>query len=285
MVTIFTFPRPFKEPFLNAQKNAINSWKKIHPDVEIYLINDEENSSKAFAKKNGIKCIDGKFSEFGTPLLKDALEKIKQLAKHKDILFFNTDIIYIDGMLKSINKIHDSYEEYFVVGRRVNIDLDQKIDFNNKNYKSTLVDLYNKGDMHGLSGLDYWLFSKNLFEDIPNFRIGKPGYDSWLLANAHKKQIPTIDASKAIRILHQNHDYPQKKSKSYTIEYDINIKLLEGDSFSLRNCTLQIDESYQIKPASLFHRTFNYLNQFFIFKAILNFTRRIRDYSFKNAKK
>ena len=147
MVTIFTFPRPFKEPFLNAQKNAINSWKKIHPNVEIYLINDEENSSKAFAKKNGIKCIDGKFSEFGTPLLKDALEKIKQLAKHKDILFFNTDIIYIDGMLKSINKVHDSYEEYFVVGRRVNIDLDQKIDFNNKNYKSTLVDLYNKGDM------------------------------------------------------------------------------------------------------------------------------------------
>ena len=115
MFTIFTFPRPFKEPFLIPQINAINSWKKIHPDVEIVLINDEEDSSKIFAEKNGIKCINGKFSEYGTPLLKYALEKVQKIAKNKDIIFFNTDIIYIDGMIRSINKIHNHKQLFLII--------------------------------------------------------------------------------------------------------------------------------------------------------------------------
>lgn len=285
MFTIFTFPRPFKEPFLTPQINAINSWKKIHPDVEIFLINDEENSSKIFAKSNDIKCIDGKFSKYGSPLLKYALTEIKKQAKHNDILFLNTDIIYIDGFVTSIKAIRSHYNQYFVVGRRMDIDLNQKIDFSVENYKSVLIDLYNKGKLHNLSGLDFWLFSKNLFDDIPNFRIGKPGYDSWLLANAYKNSIPTIDASQTIRILHQNHYYPQKKSDSYVIEYDINIALMKNDSFSLRNCRYKLDKFYNIKSQSLHYRFFTYLNKFFIFQKILKTIRLIRDYSSKHAKK
>lgn len=285
MFTIFTFPRPFKEPFLTPQINAINSWKKIHSDVEIFLINDEENSSKIFAEANNIKCINGKFSKYGSPLLRYALNEIKKQAKHKDIVFLNTDIIYIDGFIRSINAIRSHYKEYFVVGRRKDIELKQKIDFSNDNYKSLLIDLYNRGQLHNLSGLDYWIFPKNLFNDIPDFRIGKPGYDSWLLANASKKLVPTIDASQTVRILHQNHYYPQKKSDSYTIEYDFNISLMKNDSFSLRNCRYKLDKFYNIKLQSLHYRFFTYLSKFIVFKKILKTIRLIRDLPYKHAKK
>ena len=127
MFTIFTFPRPFESPFNTPQLNAINSWKKIHKDIEIYLINDELNTAKEFPSKNKIKCIDGKFSKYGSPLLKDAIQSINTMAKNDIILFINTDIIYVDGIKRTTDIVLNNFDKYFIVGRRVDYDIDYEI--------------------------------------------------------------------------------------------------------------------------------------------------------------
>ena len=273
MFTIFTFPRPFKPPFNIPQLNAINSWKKIHKDIEIYLINDELNTAKEFAIKNKIKCIDGKFSKYGSPLLKDAIQSINSVARNDIILFINTDIVYVDGIKRTIDVVLNNFDKYFIVGRRVDYDIDYEISFNEEDYKEKLITMYKNGDIHGLSGLDYWMFPKNLFNKIPDFVIGKPGYDNWLLAESKRKSIPVIDASNAIRILHQNHYYPQKKLDSYKIEYDENIKKAEGLFSSLRNSDFVVDNSFILKKPNIFYQFFDYLNGFRLFRILLNITR------------
>lgn len=285
MFTIFTFPRPFQSPFNTPQLNAINSWKKIHKDIEIYLINDELNTAKEFAIKNEIKCIDGKFSKYGSPLLKDAIQSINSVAKNDVILFINTDIIYLDGIKRTMDIVLNNFDKYFIVGRRVDYDIDYKISFSDEDYKKKLITMYENGDMHGLSGLDYWIFPKNTFNEIPNFVIGKPGYDNWLLAESKRKSIPVIDASNTIRILHQNHYYPQKKSDSYKIEYDENLKKAGNLLGSLRNSDFVVDSSFLLKKPNIFYQFFDYLNDFRLVKILLNIIRRLRSFRSKNAKR
>jgi len=285
MFTIFTFPRPFQSPFNTPQLNAINSWKKIHKDIEIYLINDELNTAKEFAIKNEIKCIDGKFSKYGSPLLKDAIQSINSVAKNDVILFINTDIIYLDGIKRTMDIVLNNFDKYFIVGRRVDYDIDYKISFSDEDYKKKLITMHENGDMHGLSGLDYWIFPKNTFNEIPDFVIGKPGYDNWLLAESKRKSIPVIDASNTIRILHQNHYYPQKKSDSYKIEYDENLKKAGNLLGSLRNSDFVVDSSFLLKKPNIFYQFFDYLNDFRLVKILLNIIRQLRSFRSKNAKR
>jgi len=285
MFTIFTFPRPFKSPFNTPQLNAINSWKKIHKDIEIYLINDELNTAKEFAIKNKIKCIDGKFSKYGSPLLKDAIQSINSVARNDIILFINTDIVYVDGIKRTIDVVLNNFDKYFIVGRRVDCDIDYEISFNNEDYQKKLITMYKNGDMHGLSGLDYWVFPKNSFNEIPDFVIGKPGYDNWLLAESKRTSIPVIDASNTIRILHQNHYYPQKKSDSYKIEYDENLKKAGDLLGSLRNSDFVVDNSFLLKNPSIFYQFFDYLNGFRLVRILLNIIRGLRSFRSKNAKR
>ena len=145
--------------------------------------------------------------------------------------------------------------------------------------------MYKNGDMHGLSGLDYWVFPKNSFNEIPDFVIGKPGYDNWLLAESKRTSIPVIDASNTIRILHQNHYYPQKKSDSYKIEYDENLKKAGDLLGSLRNSDFVVDNSFLLKNPNIFYQFFDYLNGFRLVRILLNIIRGLRSFRSKNAKR
>ena len=50
MLTIFSTPKPFRGHIGVIQRNAIESWKRIHPDVEIILFGDEEERRRRRAK-------------------------------------------------------------------------------------------------------------------------------------------------------------------------------------------------------------------------------------------
>jgi hypothetical protein len=56
--------------------------------------------------------------------------------------------------------------------------------------------------------IDYFLFSKGLYyKKVPEFVIGRPGWDSWLLCYPLSIKVPVVDASQDVPAVHQNHDY------------------------------------------------------------------------------
>jgi len=56
--------------------------------------------------------------------------------------------------------------------------------------------------------MDYFVFDKGLYyQKIPEFVIGRPGWDPWLLWYALDAGVPVVDASAAVSAVHQNHDY------------------------------------------------------------------------------
>jgi hypothetical protein len=56
-------------------------------------------------------------------------------------------------------------------------------------------------------GSDYFIFPRDCFADMPEFAIGRAGWDNWMIYKARKEGWATVDATSSIMIIHQNHDY------------------------------------------------------------------------------
>ena len=55
--------------------------------------------------------------------------------------------------------------------------------------------------------IDYFAFSRGLYESIPPFVIGRIHWDHWLIWKARSSGAAVIDASPSVLAVHQNHDY------------------------------------------------------------------------------
>ena len=47
MLTIFTTAKPFRDRIATIQRNALQSWTLLHPDVEVIVFGDDPGSAEA----------------------------------------------------------------------------------------------------------------------------------------------------------------------------------------------------------------------------------------------
>ncbi len=228
MITIFSNVRPFKGPFDLIQRNAIKSWLALKPKCQVILFNDEENTASKIAEEFGVECLtDVATNEFGTQLLSDVFKQAQALAKFDVVAQVNSDIILMNDFLKAIEKIKQwtKGKPFFMIGRRFNINIKEPLEFGPDWERAFRERLKKEGQRHGMAGVDYWVFPRDFNFNPPPFNIGRVGMDSWLIYKARSSKIPVIDATEAVTIAHQNHDYPMRKTKSYWIETKRNLKL------------------------------------------------------------
>jgi hypothetical protein len=68
--------------------------------------------------------------------------------------------------------------------------------------------VYEYGSIDSVWAMDYFVFPKDSdLTVIPPFAVGRPGWDNWFVFRARNHRVPVIDATKAILVLHQRHDY------------------------------------------------------------------------------
>jgi hypothetical protein len=63
------------------------------------------------------------------------------------------------------------------------------------------------GRLHPPAGSDFFIFPRALFKDMPDFAIGRAGWDNWMIYHARQQGWPVIDATPSLMVIHQNHDY------------------------------------------------------------------------------
>lgn len=280
MITIFSNPRSFTGHFDIIQRNAIKSWLALKPACQIILLNDEQNTSIGVAREFGIECITNvACNEFGTPLLNDVFLKVKQAAKHDIIAQVNTDIIVMDDFLRTVRGVHDLLGErpFFMVGRRWDVDVAEPFNFTASNWEEVLRErICSQGSLHGMAGMDYWVFPRTFDFKPPAFVVGRPGMDSWLVFQARSHRIPVIDATDAVTIVHQNHNYPAKRSEHYELEKKRNIELAGGLScmMTLRDADWTFDRAGLRRPA-LPKRLYSFLSMFYPWRLLLALKRWI----------
>ena len=208
MHTIFATPKNFEGIFDVIQTNAIYSWRALGDEIEIIIFGDSKGSKEIARETNAIHIPNVKTSSNGVPYLSDLFSKADEVSSNQTLTFINADIILPINFLKPIKSIDEKLKRFLIVGYRWDIDITKKINFNNFNYNEVLWSkLIKKAKRHSSSGIDYFMFKKNTFPNLPNFVVGRPGYDNWLIWNARRRLIPVIDISKTVKVLHQNHHF------------------------------------------------------------------------------
>lgn len=205
MITIFTIPKPFVGENIINQVNAVQSWINVVKNAQIILWGDdkgvEEYSKILNVDYGGAVPRNG----FNTPLISTVFEKTKEIAKYDFLIYINTDIILIDDFNKIAFNYLKLYEKSIICGRRIDLALNRKLNFNIDWIADLKTEVTHKGLMHNNSGIDYILYKKDLNIKLKQFAVGRPGWDNWLLYYAKKNNIKVLDASQIVTAIHQNH--------------------------------------------------------------------------------
>ncbi len=207
-ITIFTAPKPFSDPHINIiQLNAVRSWKMLGPDAVVLLIGDE-NGIKEEARHLGVGHIpDVEVNSLGTPLVSSIFSLVRHASTSDHLIYLNADIILLPDTLKIIQQINQGNEDFLIVGRRWTLDLNSEIAFN-ANWANELKSrAVTQGKIHGPTAMDYFVFPKHLYQEIPPFAVGRAGWDNWMIYHAKQQPWPVIDVTPTMIVFHQNHDY------------------------------------------------------------------------------
>jgi hypothetical protein len=210
LLTIFTAPKPFTNPHIaTIQRNAILSWKNL-PDVEVIMMGHETGMEEV-AAEYGVRYLpEVTYSEFGTPLLSSMFQWACKVSDSPLMMVSNADVIYLPDLVTTARHAMEQAPQFLMLGQRWDMDITTLLDFG-PGWPERLQRGIANGEWgatrHPPLGSDYFIYPRDCFTDLPDFAIGRSGWDNWMIYRARILHWPAIDASQAITVIHQNHDY------------------------------------------------------------------------------
>jgi hypothetical protein len=256
LITIFTAPKPFTNPHIRLiQRNAIKSWLNLGQDVRVFLIGDEQGMPE-FAKETGLQHLTWVASNpLGTPLVSSIFAIARQMSASPLLAYVNADILLTPRFIEISRQVYSWEKKFLIVGQRHDLDLQEELEFNPGWDRDLLSDLQSRGRLHPPAGSDYFIFPRACFTNMPNFAVGRAGWDNWMIYYARTQHYPVIDATSYIIVIHQDHDYshlPNGQPHYRLPETSENIRLAGGPRtiFTLADANYLVQDG-QLQPIRL----------------------------------
>lgn len=206
MLTIFATPKPFVGHDAIIQRNAIGSWVRLHPDCEVILLGDDAGTAEIAREFRVRHEPDIRRNEFGTPLLDAMFARAQEIARYDLLCYVNCDIVLLSCFCEAILNVARCSSRFLVVGRRWNVRLDQPLDFERLDWETRLRSLaISSGREQPSYAVDYFVFPRYLYVEVPPLAIGRFYWDHWLVWKARSMEVPVFDASGDVLAIHQDH--------------------------------------------------------------------------------
>ena len=234
MLTFFSTAKPFRGHIDVIQRNALRSWQQVDPDVEILLIGDDGGAEQACRELNIRHLPNVRKNRYGTKYLASIFDQAAELARHDLLCYVNCDILFLSDFRRVLELVDRMATPFLMAGRRWDVDIREPVDFAQPGWQTEVRDLALRANrQRPPQWIDYFVFRRSLFHNrIPEFVIGRPGWDNWLLWYARSFGAMLIDSSEAICAVHQNHDYGYHPEGEKGVwegeEAQENYRLLEG---------------------------------------------------------
>ena len=187
-------------------------------------------------------------NEYGTPLMSGYFQQAEEVARHSRMCYVNADIVLFPDLLEAVAKV--DLPKFVMGGRRTDYDIEKPVDFTRADWAEALrEDAQKNGTLHGFSAIDYFVYPRGMFGEIPQFALGRWYWDNWLVYRARRLGGALIDASACVMAIHQNHDYRHivhvdAKGESRNqggIESFGNRLLVESITMTLEDADWQVD--------------------------------------------
>jgi hypothetical protein len=259
LITFFSAPKPFTSPHIALiQRNAIKSWRLL-PDVAVILLGEETGLAGA-ARDLGVRHIPNvERNSNGTPLISSMFALARQNSNSDLLCVINTDMILMPDFLEAAQRSHLLRDKFVLLSQRWDLNLTQPIEFTDGWQDRLRSAIHGRGSLHRPAGSDFFLFPRTCYADIPNFAIGRAGWDNWMIYKARKEKWAVIDCTPSVMIIHQNHDYshlPGGKPHYEHPDTNENIRLAGGEA-NIRYTVL--DATHQLVGGKLVRPKISYL--------------------------
>ncbi len=277
LLTIFTTPKPFVDKHISTiQRNALRSWKAMGDEVEALVIGNDEGVAEN-AKSLGIRHIPQvQCNSRGTPLISSMLELAREASNNLYLAIVNTDIILFPDFLDAIRNTSKARDNFVLIGQRWDMDITKELPPGAKAFAELKAQVPVKAKLHPPMGSDYFLFPRNCYSQIPNFAIGRAGWDNWFIFKSRWEGWTLVDATHDVTIVHQNHDYrhlpggqphyrlPETDENVeqaggyhtiFTI-YDVQYNLVDGELKRRPSSPKKILREFEIFPLTALHSHF-----------------------------
>ena len=259
LITLFSAPKPFTNPHIAMiQRNAIKSWTLL-PDVEVILLGEEIGLAEV-AKELGVKHLPAVArNKSGTPLISSMFQLARENSNSDLLCIINADMVLMPDFVEAARRSRMLRDKYVLLSQRWDYDITKPINFA-AGWESQLVEAVRKqNQLHRPAGSDFFLFPKACYADIPNFIIGRAGWDNWMIYKARAEKWAVIDCTPSVMIVHQNHDYshlPGGKPHYEHPDTNENIRLAGGQA-NIRYTIL--DSTHQLANGKLTRPKLTYL--------------------------
>jgi hypothetical protein len=209
-ITLFAIPKAFSGHFDLIQRNAINSWIRLRPYADVLLMGDDDGTADA-ARELGVRHLPGiEVNEFGTPLVSSAFEMAQSASSSPILVYCNCDVIFLSDFIAAIEKlVNDPKMSSFVAfGRRTEVRVPGPINFDcNVEIDKLEKVCRDQGTPGPIVCKEYFVFSRDLYQQIPAFSVGRGNWDNWIVRSAKDNNVPVVNLSSTVTAVHQTHDY------------------------------------------------------------------------------
>jgi hypothetical protein len=254
LITFFSAPKPFTNPHIAMiQRNAIKSWSLLS-DVEVVLFGEEAGLAET-AKEFGVNHIPHvECNANGIPLISSMFQLARETSNSDLLCIINADMILMSDFIEAARRSCFQLDTFVFLSQRWDYDIATSLDFS-EGWESRLRESVRKqNQLHRPAGSDFFLFPKSCYTDIPNFAIGRAGWDNWMICKARQQKWPVIDCTSSMMIIHQNHDYshlPNGKPHYDHPDTNENIRLAGGQAairYTILDSTLCLVDGKLVRP-------------------------------------
>jgi len=252
-ITLFTAPKPFSNSHIAMiQRNAIRSWQALGDSVEILLLGEEDGIAEN-AKDLGVRHIrEIRKNSHGTPLISSLFQAAREQNVSPLLAYVNADILLMPDFVSIAQRVMTMIPKFLLVGQRWDLGVRSELPFSIGWQERLRQECELDGRLHKPMGSDYFIYPRQCFTSIPDFAIGRAGWDNWMIYEARQRGWKTIDATGSIYIIHQEHDYshlPGGQAHYHLPETDENVRQAGGkrNIFSLLDANWVIMNDRVIK--------------------------------------
>jgi hypothetical protein len=208
MLTFLTTAKPFVGHSGITQRNALKSWKLLHPDVEVILFGDEEGAAEVCAEFGLRHEPEVERHESGMKFLDHMVASAQHIALHNYLCYSNCDIVLMDDFWRAFEKAVAWRKRFLLVAQRWDTDVTVPINFDSREWKRDLRRLALTTGVHQHPNfVDFFVFPKGLYDYVPNLVVGRSYWDHWLVWKALSAGAPVLDCTAFVVPVHQNHEY------------------------------------------------------------------------------
>jgi hypothetical protein len=218
MLTLFTTPKPFYGHTDVIQRNALKSWTLLHPDVEVIVFGDDAGAAQV-CRELGLRHEPNvEREENGPPSVRSIFAGAQEIARHDRVCYCNCDIILTDDFRRALETVRGWREKFLMIGRRWDLDVTAALGFCETQWQEGLREKARREGFQRLYyNVDYFLFTKGLYTDIPALAVGRRWWDNWAVWKANASGAAVVDASEVVMAIHQNHDYGHLPGGRYAV--------------------------------------------------------------------